>query len=185
MEVHKVEYIEAHYPGRAFKDLSQDEQEKVAEYGNEFAVQMYLDYDNQRPDPDTLAPREEASRVAFKINRLINLPDYMPADSSVDLVSSGHKTSTEAFLSYVIENEETHQVGFRDLKDIGGSLGILDSWDLEIQNNEEGRKTVSIVIQRENGATQRYGINMEALRRLAQEGSESLDITPKKIDSLG
>ena len=99
----RTEHIATHFPGKKFVDLTPDEQEDVAEYANEFAVDWWLSFGDQRPDEGTLSPREMAAEVAYKLNRLINLGAFMPNNEKVDLISCGHKTSTEAFLKYALE----------------------------------------------------------------------------------
>lgn len=182
----RQEYIAKHFPGKKFDDLTPDEQEQVAEYAEEPAMEWYLSFGDRRPDPGTPSPREDAARVAFKINRLVNLPDFIPEGKSVDLVSSGHKTSTEAFLKYVIQREVNGRkvTGFERLEEIGGSLKILDSWDLQVKNDPQGQKIATITLRRENGETQTFGIDFEALRALAHEGAQLLGAQEKKIDQL-
>lgn len=182
----KQQYIDEHYPGKQFKELTPDEQEAAAEYAEEAALEWYLSFGDKRPDEETPSPREQAASVAFKINRLVQLPDYIPSGKSVDLVSSGHKTSTEAFLKYVIERERDGEttVGFNNLEEIGGSLKILDSWDLQIQNDEQGEKRVTLILRRENGETQECRLNISILNQLAKEYIETNNIKPNKIDSF-
>jgi len=186
MEPRRAEYLTTHFPDKKFNELTPDEQETVAEYAEEPAMEWYLSFEDKRPDPNTLSPREDAAKVAFKINRLINLPDFMPEGKSVDLVSSGHKTSTEAFLKYVIQREVDGRkvTGFERLEEIGGSLKILDSWDLEVKKDSHGVKTATITLRRENGETQRFDLNFQALRALAREGAKLLGVKGKKIDQL-
>ncbi len=186
MAPHRDAYMAEHFPGKKFDDLNPDEQEEVAEHAEEWAMEWYLAFDRERPDEGTPSPREHAARVAFKINRLVNLPDYMPEGKVVDLVSGGHKTSTEAFLKYCIQRQEgdTVIIGFDKLSEIGGSLKILDSWDLDIKNNEGGEKQITITLRRENGETQVYGVNLPALRELATEYLAAQQREPNTIDSL-
>ena len=178
-------YLEKKFPGKKLSELTPDEKEEVEENGEEPAVQSYLDYGDKRPDNGTQSPREQAAAVAFKINRLVNLPDYMPSGRAIDLVSAGHKTSTEAFLKYVLERKENDQVivGFDKLETIGGSLKILDSWDLQVKNDDQGKKNITIVLRRENGKTQEFGLNKEALQELAKEYIKTNKLKPKTIDS--
>jgi hypothetical protein len=146
MRPEREKYLVEHFPGKKFDDLDSDGQEEVAEYAEEPAFEWYLGFDSQRPDAETPSPREMAASVAFKINRLINLPDFMPSGRSIDLVSAGHKTSTEAFLKYVISREVEGErvVGLNNLSDIGGSLKILDSWDLRVKNDQNGKRLLSL-----------------------------------------
>src|SRR3989338_4435556 len=119
----REDYVNRHFPGKNFDELNPDQQEEAVEYAEEEALQWYLNFNTEKPDEATPSPREQAASVAFRINRLINLPAYMPSDKSVDLISAGHKTSTEAFLKYVIEQDHDGEitVGFEDLGEIGGS----------------------------------------------------------------
>lgn len=180
------QYVAEHFDGKEFDSLTPDEQEAAAEYAEEEALQWYLDFDAKRPDEGTPSPREQAASVAFKINRLVNLPNYMPAGKSVDLVSAGHKTSTEAFLKYVIEQEHDGKitVGFENLEEIGGSLKILDSWDLDVKNDEGGNKKCAIAIRREDGESKSYTLNLEAVKQLAKEFISANEIRAKKIDNV-
>jgi len=182
----RQQYIDKHYLVKKFNELTPDKQEAAAEYAEEPAIEWYLSFGNKRPDKKTPSPREQAAFVAFKINRLIHLPDYMPNGKSVDLISSGHKTSTEAFLKYCIERKIDGKivVGFDKLEEIGGSLKILDSWDLQIKNDDNGKKHATIILRRENGETREYGLNISTLNELAKEYIKVNNLKPKKIDSL-
>ncbi|EKD43314.1 MAG: hypothetical protein ACD_72C00347G0002 [uncultured bacterium] len=182
----REEYLASHFPGRKFSDLSPDEQEEVAEYANEFAVEWWLSFDDKRFDEETLSPREMAANVAYKINHLVNLPKFMPDNGSVDLLSVGHKTSTEAFLKFALERVANGDVvtGFENLVEIGGSLKILDSWELVAKTDSQGQLQVSLTIRRENGDTQVCSISREILRQLSLEYIKSHDLNIKKIDCL-
>lgn len=179
------QYIHEHFDNIKFDDLNPDQQEEVAEYAEEPAIEWYLAFDEQRPDKDTPSPRECAAAVAFKVNRLINLPDYMKSGAKVDLVSAGHKTSTEAFLKYVLEREVENEkiAGFDFLSEIGGSLKILDGWDLKVKNDIEGKKIVKLILHRENGQQQEFGIDIDVVRQLAQEYMQANSLEALKIDS--
>ncbi len=184
----RQKYISEHFGNINFDDLTPDQQEEVAEYAEEPALEWYLTFDDQRPDKDTPSPRECAAAVAFKINRFINMPNFMESGAKVDLVSAGHKTSTEAFLKYVIEREINNKkiVGFDSLTEIGGSLKILDSWDLKVFNDVQGEKIVKLILRRENGQQQECDINLELVYQLSQEyiqanGREALKIDGREV----
>jgi broad specificity phosphatase PhoE len=160
-EDNKDKYTKLRYPERAFDDLTTDQQEEVAEIAEEPAIAWLLSFDNARPDPGTPSPREHAASVAFKMNRLISLADTLQSGKQVDIISCGHRTSTEAFLKYCL--------GFDDLTEIGGSLRILDSWTLSIQNNNLGKKNATLTLRRENGKEQKYGLDLDIVKKLATE----------------
>jgi len=182
----RQQYISEHFGNINFDDLTQDQQEEVAEFAEEPAIEWYLAFGDQRPDEDTPSPREYAASVAFKMNRLINLPDHMKSGAKVDLVSAGHKTSTEAFLKYVLEREIGGEkvVGFNSLAEIGGSLKILDSWDLKVLIDSQGKKIVKLVLHRESGKQEEYDVNLESVRELAQEYMQVSGREALKIDGL-
>jgi broad specificity phosphatase PhoE len=182
----REDYVTRHFPGKNFDELNPDQQEEAAEFAEEDALQWYLNFNTEKPDEATPSPWEQAASVAFKINRLINLPDYMSSGKSVDLVSAGHKTSTEAFLKYAIEQEYDGEtiLGFDDLSEIGGSLKILDSWDLDVKNDEEEDKKCTVTIRREDGSSKSFKLNLDVVRQLATEHITSNEIKAKKIDNI-
>lgn len=193
MNLEMDEYVRAQYPehpGKTYRQLveegvlSADDQEEIEERFQEKYVQWYLDLVGEQPTPDRSLPRQDAASVAYKINRLINLPDHMKKGESVDLVSSGHKYSTEGFLKYCIEREVNGKkvVGFNRLEDIGGSMKVLDGWDLVISNDASGKKNIKLVIRRENGEEKEYGLNVEMVSKLAGEYMQDKNITQKRID---
>ncbi|OGF33344.1 hypothetical protein A2478_01425 [Candidatus Falkowbacteria bacterium RIFOXYC2_FULL_36_12] len=181
MDKRKKEYINEHFPNANFKQLSSDEQEEIMEYAEEESVDWLV---NEAKDKSgVLISRFDATGVAFKVNRLLNLPDYMPGGRVIDLVSSGHKTSTEAFLKYaLIQDNGKH--GLDSLEEIGGSLKILDSWDLVVENDMSGHKKVSFVLKRENGSEQKFDLDLEEIKKLAGEYMEAKNIKAKKIDAI-
>lgn len=184
------------YKGVEKSKLSPDDQERIAEIAEEPAMDWWLNFDKQKPkdakDKDgkpivpasdtTPSPYEIASLVGFKVNRLVNLTDRMPDGKKVDLMSVGHKTSTEAFLKYVLVLPGKKEAEFDVLKQIGGSLRPLDTWDLSVRNDERGVKKVSITIRRENGQKTEYGVDLKVLSELSEKGSEFLGEKTKKID---
>lgn len=181
----RLRIMKERYPDHDFGALSPDQQEEIAEIAEEPVVDWYLNYCEVRRDDKTSTTREHAAAIAFKINRLINLTDFMPSGTSVDLVSCGHKTSTEAFLKYTIIHDQVSKskIGFDSLKEIGGSLKILDSWDLNVKNDGDGNKTVSLTIRRENGDIQQYGLDINSIKQLALEHIVASNITKRKIDN--
>lgn len=165
----KKKYLNEHFPGKSYDDLTLDEQEQVMEIAEEPALQWYLNHKEQRPDPETYSPKEMAGLVAYKLNRFVNLPEYMEDGKEVELISVGHKTSTEAFLKYMI--------GFEDLSEMGGSLRTLDNWEFDVKTDAVGNKTVELRFR-----DKVYPLDRDKLSELAQVGRELLEQEEKKID---
>lgn len=181
MHVAKSEYMHKHFPDKSWDELSLDQQEKAMEEIEEPALQNYLNNDQNRPDPETLSPYEVASLMAYKVNRLINVVQYMPEDKEVNLLSIGHKTSTEAFLKYVLvmEDENGNEVtGFKNLSEIGGSLETMEMWDLDISTDAQGDRFVHIVLR-----DQVYAVDVSAVQALAENGRNLLGLEQQKIDN--
>ena len=117
------------FPKKIFEGLSADQQETIAENAEEDAIEWLLSLSSAK---------RQANSVAYKLQQLIKSATETSAHT--DIISCGHKTSTEAFLKYCI--------GFSSLKEIGGSLKILDSWTLTIDNS------ITLTTQREQGTSQ-------------------------------
>lgn len=179
MNKRKTEYMAKNFPGRNWDDLSLDEQTEAAEVSEEPAMQWYLDHGKERPDPDTPSPYEAASVVAYKLNRFINVTDHMPDGRVLDLLTAGHRTSTESFLKYCLirEVEGEKVTGFGKLEEIGGSLGLLDSWDLDIKNDEEGNRSMALSFR-----GKKYGVDSDKLREMAEDGRKLLGKEKREID---
>ncbi len=176
--------MEKDHPGEHYDKLDLDEQERIMEIAEEPAMEHWLQFDDIRPDKNSPSPREVASWVAYKMNRLINLPDFMPDGKEIDLVSSGHKTSTEAFLKYCLAGEKDGEkmTGLASLAEIGGSLKILDSWDLIVENDAEGKKTVKFILKRENEPEQELELDISMVRQLAKEHIKANKLEAADID---
>ncbi|HCC23384.1 TPA: hypothetical protein DF272_04400 [Candidatus Falkowbacteria bacterium] len=183
MNRRKAEYMAVRYSEQKFDELTPDQQEEIMEFAEEDSIEYLLSEGDEIDETGHRASEYDAAGVAFKVNRLINLPDFMPGGKAIDLVSSGHKTSTEAFLKYaVIQKNGKH--GFDKLSEIGGSLKILDSWTLTVENDEAGRKKVSFILKREGGDDQKFDLDVAAIKELAKLHMEIKSIIPKKIDEI-
>ena len=68
------------------------------------------------------------------------------------------------------------------LKEIGGSLKILDSWDIVAKTDDKGNPQITLTLRRENGKIQTYGINEGVLRKLSMEHIQNHKLPVKAID---
>ena len=183
MDAEKEKVMVRKFPGRKYEDLNLDEQEEVAEISEEPALQWYLDFGDKRPDSDTYSPREMAAVVAYKINKLVNMTDWIDNGEKLDILSVGHKTSTEAFLKYCLKGYigGKEKTGFDELEEIGGSLKIMEAWDLDINNDEKGNKSISLTIE---DIDDQYTLDTKALSELAEEGRILLERDKTLLDNL-
>lgn len=179
MDEAKGKYLAEKFPGQNYDGLTLDQQTEIAEATEEPALQWYLDHDKTRPDPETLAPYEAGSIVAYKLNRFINAVDRMPGGRALDILTVGHKTSTEAFLKYCLVQDipEGKKAGFDRLEEIGGSMGLLDSWEIQIANDERGNKTIRFFLRGKE-----YGVDLGRIREMAQVGRGLLGKEEQEID---
>ncbi|MEW6407513.1 MAG: histidine phosphatase family protein [Patescibacteria group bacterium] len=175
----KEKYLAEKFPGRNFDDLILDEQTEVAEVTEEPALQWYLDHDQTRPDPNTPSPYEAGSVIAYKLNRFINVADRMPSGKALDILTVGHKTSTEAFLKYCLvqETAQGRKVGFDRLEEIGGSMGLLDNWEIRITNDDQGNRSMRFFLR-----GREYGIDLDKIREMAEVGRRFLGKEEQAID---
>lgn len=153
----------AEFAGSKLEDLTPDQQEYIMERAEEPAITWYLSFGDQRPDPETPSPVERAQAVAWKLHRLVKLSEKIRSESRVDLLSSGHKTSTEAFLQEVLKRS-----GHDSLAELGGSLKILDGWDFIIRTNEYGNKRIDLILRREGGENVTFEIQEALIEELAR-----------------
>ena len=71
------------------------------------------------------------------------------------------------------------------IRKMGGSLKILDSWDLTIKNDSQGKKTISLVLRKEKGKEMKLDIDAKIISDLAEEGRVLLDAEKKLPDETG
>lgn len=175
----KDRFLKELYPGKEFNELTAREQGIVVDAGGDLALDWYLQNDKKAPYPDAQSPYDFASIAAYKLNRLINLGDHMPNGKTVDLLSIGHKTSTEPLLKYCLVQEENgnKKVGFDKLEEIGGGLQTMEDWTLVARNDAEGNKNLKIILRGKE-----YDLDMDKLKEMAKHGGEILGKEERKID---
>ncbi len=162
-EQEREQVMQKQHPGKLFDSLTPAEQEGVSWQATEPALAWFLDLDTMWPDSDKKSePYQQASHVAYKLRRFIELPEKMENDRRINLLSIGHKTQTEAFLAYVLKGLKGKTLSKR-LGSIGGGLHVMESWCLSIKTNDMGNKFISIFFREKE-----YEVSLDKLNELAQ-----------------
>lgn len=176
MNEERDQILKAEFDGKELTELTPDEQEFVMERAEEPSIAWYLSFGDQKPDQDTPSPTEQAQAVAWKMNRLVQLADRLESEKEIDLISSGHKTSTEAFLQEVLRESGV------SLEEFGGSMKILDGWDFVAKTDVQGNKTIQITLRREDGGMQEVNVSEDVIKSLAHDYIERTGMKKKKAD---
>ena len=129
-----------------FPTLTPDEQQEIAEEAEEPVVREWLD----NPESE-LAMLQDKSIAASVFARYFankhGITKWLPEGSDVDLFNGTHKTVAEPFLiSGVLVDPQTGN-HITSLADLGGSIGILESWDSEVSIDSDGNRTFNVFIR--------------------------------------
>lgn len=157
-----------------YDKLSTDQQAEIAERAEEPVTEEWLD--NKDSELAKLySPEEAAARLAVLVRRDIKMPKRLKSGSEVDLFRVTHKTITEPLLMKILILPNGGKP--KKLKDIGGSLGLNEGWEINSFTNDEGKKEVKLFLYRVDRSgespkyeKQEYKIDLEELNRLADLG---------------
>jgi len=179
------EFMAEHHPGQTFEELSTDEQEQVMSVSDEAGVEWFLSHgDGPLRDGDpTVTARGSAALGAYQIQRFINLVDRMKSGSKEHYVAVSHQLIPEPLLLYILLEGEQEAIDEKELdlvaklRRLGGSLQILDNFDVSVTTDAEGKKNVHLRLR---GNT--YRIDLAKLAELAEAGRELIGRSEQKID---
>lgn len=143
-----------------FDFLSLDEQERIVEEIEEPAVDYWISLGDEKYDNETESAQEVAGRVAYYFitepDKLIE--DMQAGEKKEKLLGLTHKTATEPFLIYCIDPP------VKNLRELGGSLNLLEGWTIEIKTDNKGKKSYKISIR-----DKEYNLNIQKINELAEE----------------
>lgn len=114
--------------------------------GNEdAALEWYLAFGSERPDPFSLAPKEVAARIAQTILHSIEMSSHLKNDSETDSINISHSGILEPFLQEIFQSEFANNSGETFIQKIGGGLHYLQGFEVVIhrQNKAEVALTIS------------------------------------------
>lgn len=160
-----------------FSKLSPDKQEEIAEAAEEPVVEEWI-FNKKSKMHRLLPPEDSAARMAVMAGQYVRMPDKFYSGSELDIFNATHKTVTEPLLAEILVLPNGKKI--KSLQEIGGSLGTLDSWELDIKNDEKGNKDVRLLLRRkmrtEGEKTEfeekEYGVDLKRLEELAKRGIE-------------
>lgn len=180
--------VEKKYKSRQRNDLllndpdemlwSEDSLRKYKELVNEntgdenAALDWYLSYGEQRPDPNTVSPREVATRLANLVEKYVRMVSKLKNGSSVDFVHVSHSGTIEPFLQQVIGNEiEQNPInpeGKTFLEKMGGMINFLEEFEVDIKTNENDDVAVELTFR-----GHKFLISPEKLKEIANYNEDN------------
>ncbi|KKQ64405.1 MAG: hypothetical protein US86_C0022G0003 [Candidatus Daviesbacteria bacterium GW2011_GWA2_38_24] len=139
---------------------------REAEHQN---MQEWLSHDDDFIDETTNSPKNVARAVAHLLVRQIDMSEHLKSGSDVDLLDVTHEFMLAAIIRYAVkkQNEDGSTVSGEEIMREKQSIDYLESLDIEVHIDENGKKTVSLEI---NGEP--YILDMDTLRILSDEYKE-------------
>ncbi|MBR9706463.1 hypothetical protein GOV14_05485 [Candidatus Pacearchaeota archaeon] len=115
-------------------------------------------------DKETGTSKRVAEGLAYMVLRNNAMAGKLHDGSKVDLINGTHQTMPEALLKEVmIRNVNGKRVvGFKNLKEIGGSLGYVEPVDFVTTTDANGEKELKV-----NFRGEQYEVDMNKLNKLA------------------
>lgn len=138
------------------------------------ALDWYLSHGEQRPDSNTISPKEAAARLANLVEKYVRMVSRLKNGSSVDFVHVSHSGTIEPFLQQVIGNEiEQNPIdpkGKTFLEKMGGMINFLEEFEVDIKTDENDNVAVELTFRGRN-----FLISPEKLKEIANysEGSNN------------
>lgn len=162
------------YDPENYSKLSIDEQTEIAETAEEPVIEEWIDNKNSKL-AELCSTEEAAAQLAVLVSRDIKMPTKLKSGSQVDLFRLTHKTITESLLMRIITLPDGRKP--QKLKEIGGSLGLNEGYEIDTKIDETGKKTSKLTMYRVNKSGEHldyvkteYGLDMDELKRLAEIG---------------
>lgn len=151
-----------------YEELKSQDKKEVFEKAEDKVLDWYLRFGNQRPDKETLSPREVAANIAVLIDKYVKLADRISSGGEVDIWNLSHKGTLEPFLREVLIRKVKNKMGgeeiikgFKNLEEIGGGMRPIETFVITIKTDESGDKIVSLLLRGQN-----YELDMEKLKEL-------------------
>jgi len=206
VDVKRDEIMREMFPDKNFNELGPDQQERVMCLAEEPAIEWYLQHQNKHPEDTedaknwynenrksviqkTITPRESAALAAYQLNRLLNSPQFMKNKTKKNYFSVGNQIASEPFLVYAalgkypgVEHgnkteDDPNFNAVQKLREIGGSLKILEGWCLQIKTNDDGKLIVKLKFR-----DKEFDLDLNKVRELAEIGRKLHELKDKKID---
>jgi|SRR3989344_920263 len=148
-----------------FTRLSADDQELIAETAEEPVIEEWLD-DSTSELAQAFPPRGVAANFSVLFNRRHErMADKLNSGSEIDLFHTTHKTVTEPFLTSGVLIRKSDGQRVTKIKDLGGSLKVLNNWDSTTRTNDKGEAETVVNVRGED-----FLIDKNLLNTLVEEG---------------
>lgn len=149
----------------AFSKEATQKYKDLEKLGPNEAAEWYLAFGSEKPDSETISPKEVAKSFAYIVQRYIDMADRLYSGSNIDLINGTHQGLPETLLKEIlIRNQNNEKVmGFEKLKDIGGALKPTEGMEFLIKTDSNGNKEVKLHLR-----GQVYDIDLTALHKLAE-----------------
>lgn len=168
-----------------YPKLTPEEQAEISEKGEENVIEGWINNEDSEL-VKMLTPEQAAADLAVIVRRDINMPKKLKLGSRIDLFRMTHKTITEPLLMKIIILPDGGKPD--KLKDIGGSMGLNEGWEINSFINENGEKEVKLFLYRVDKSEdfpkynkEEYKIDLDELNRLADLGIKTDEGTVKII----
>ena len=105
---------------------------ELKKLGIEVQTDYYLGIGDRRPDAWTCSPFEVASQIAEMVRSAVLGIEMIASDSEIDIFHVSSDFNIAAFLKFIL--------GFDKIREIGGIIGFLDWFEIEIRTNQDGER---------------------------------------------
>ncbi len=132
----------------------------------ELIVQFYLDNSELCVENGVITPREAAAEIAARAYKELGMTERFYKDTDIRLTNITHGPKLEPFLQQVLIKDNGEK-GFKSLEEIGGALNPGESFEFEVNIDENGKKNVKLNLK---GKT--YEVDLKEIEKLYQEYKE-------------
>lgn len=132
----------------------------------ELIVQFYLDNSDLCIEKGVITPREAAAEISARAYKELGMTERFYKDTNIRLTNITHGPKLEPFLQQVLI-QDNGEKGFKSLEEIGGALNPGESFNFEVDIDENGKKNVKL-----NLKGKAYEVDLEEIEKLYQEYKE-------------
>jgi len=151
--------------GKTGQFMEKDWFELAKEYP-EKPLEVYLNFGEKRPDPDTLSPKEMASRVAKVLFDQIRMIGRLKPGSKVNLADASHTPVLDIFVLIAfkdqIEQDPINPEGKTLVEKMGGMFKTADGFEVKAKTDSEGNLSAKVFFR-----GKKYNIDLNDFEKLA------------------
>ncbi len=140
---------------------------KLREQGPNKPLETYLSFNEKRPDPTTLSPKEMASRVGKVLYDQIRMIGRLKAGSRVNLADASHFPTLDVFIASFlkdkIEQDPVNPEGKTLVEKMGGPSDTAEGFEIKVNTDKQGKLSAKISFREKE-----YEVNMSELKELSE-----------------